>query len=42
MMADNFYALLIGIDRYEPNQYYRDLRGCVADINLGKCNLYFN
>ncbi len=33
-MADNFYALLIGIDRYEPNQYYKDLSGCVADINL--------
>jgi Caspase domain len=34
MMADNFYALLIGIDHYEPNQYYKDLSGCVADINL--------
>ncbi len=33
-MADNFYALLIGIDRYEPNPYYNDLQGCVRDINL--------
>lgn len=33
-MADNFYALLIGIDRYEPNLYYKDLRGCVRDIDL--------
>ncbi len=33
-MADNFYALLIGIDRYEPNRYYKDLRGCVRDIDL--------
>ncbi|MEM7595075.1 MAG: caspase family protein, partial [Cyanobacteria bacterium P01_A01_bin.83] len=30
----NFYALLIGIDRYEPNRYYKDLRGCVRDIDL--------
>ena len=30
----NFYALLIGIDLYEPNQYYKDLRGCVRDIDL--------
>lgn len=30
----NFYALLIGIDRYEPNPYYKDLRGCVRDIDL--------
>jgi Caspase domain len=34
MMNGNFYALLIGIDRYEPNQYYKDLRGCVRDIDL--------
>ncbi len=33
-MADNFYALLIGIDRYEPNPYYKDLKGCVCDIDL--------
>lgn len=33
-MANNFYALLIGIDRYEPNPYYKDLRGCVRDIDL--------
>ncbi|MDJ0633295.1 MAG: caspase family protein [Xenococcaceae cyanobacterium MO_188.B29] len=30
----SFYALLIGIDRYEPNPYYQDLQGCVQDINL--------
>ena len=30
----NFYALLIGIDRYEPNRYYKDLKGCVRDIDL--------
>lgn len=29
-----FYALLIGIDYYEPNQYYRSLMGAVRDINL--------
>ena len=33
-MSNNFYALLIGIDRYEPNPYYKDLRGCVRDIDL--------
>ncbi len=33
-MANNFYALLIGIDRYEPNRYYKDLKGCVRDIDL--------
>ncbi len=32
--SSKFYALLIGIDRYEPNPYYKDLRGCVQDINL--------
>jgi hypothetical protein len=32
--SSKFYALLIGIDRYEPNQYYKDLRGCVRDIDL--------
>ena len=26
------YALLIGIDRYLPNSLYRNLRGCVRDI----------
>jgi hypothetical protein len=30
----NFYALLIGIDRYEPNNLYKNLRGCVGDIDL--------
>ena len=33
-MANNFYALLFGIDRYEPNRYYKDLKGCVRDIDL--------
>ena len=31
---NNFYALLIGIDRYEPNPYYKDLKSCVRDIDL--------
>ena len=31
---NNFYALLIGIDRYEPNPYYKDLKGCARDIDL--------
>ena len=30
----NFYALLIGIDLYEPNLYYKNLQGCVRDIDL--------
>ncbi|MEI2582240.1 caspase family protein [Scytonema sp. PRP1] len=30
----NFYALLIGIDRYEPNNLYKNLTGCVGDIDL--------
>lgn len=34
----NFYALLIGIDFYFPHRlpegyYYKNLRGCVRDIN---------
>lgn len=29
-----FYALLIGIDYYEPNPYYSSLMGAVRDINL--------
>ncbi|WP_254173984.1 caspase family protein [Planktothrix pseudagardhii] len=29
-----FYALLIGIDGYTPNQMYKNLKGCVRDINL--------
>ncbi|MGK7948284.1 MAG: caspase family protein [Xenococcaceae cyanobacterium] len=33
-MTNNFYALLIGIDRYERNRYYKDLKGCVRDIDL--------
>ncbi len=31
---NNFYALLIGVDRYEPNPHYKDLGGCVRDLNL--------
>ena len=31
-MAD-FYALLIGIDRYQPNPYYQSLQGAVRDID---------
>ena len=30
----NLYALLIGIDYYEPNQLYKSLKGAVRDINL--------
>ncbi|MFB2974823.1 caspase domain-containing protein [Microseira sp. BLCC-F43] len=28
------YALLIGIDYYQPNRLYKNLKGCVRDINL--------
>jgi hypothetical protein len=31
-MAD-FYALLIGIDYYQPNPYYKSLQGAVRDID---------
>ncbi|MEG4321362.1 MULTISPECIES: caspase family protein [unclassified Microcoleus] len=30
----NIYALLIGIDGYKPNRFYKNLKGCVRDINL--------
>ena len=30
----NFYALLIGIDYYESNNLFKNLRGCVGDIDL--------
>jgi hypothetical protein len=30
----NSMALLIGIDHYLPNRLYKNLRGCVRDINL--------
>jgi len=30
----NIYALLIGIDGYNPNRLYKDLKGAVRDINL--------
>jgi Caspase domain len=29
----NFYALLIGIDYYQPNPYFNSLRGAVRDID---------
>lgn len=32
--APNFHALLIGIDNYNPNPWYKSLQGCVRDINL--------
>lgn len=32
--ASNLYALLIGIDHYNPNPLYKSLQGCVRDINL--------
>jgi Caspase domain len=31
---DNLYALLIGIDYYKPNRFYKNLKGAVRDINL--------
>jgi Caspase domain len=30
----NIYALLIAIDGYKPNRLYKNLKGCVRDINL--------
>ncbi|MEZ2279286.1 MAG: caspase family protein [Microcoleus sp.] len=30
----NIYALLIGIDGYQPNRLYKNLKGCFRDINL--------
>ncbi len=30
----NIYALLIGIDYYQPNKLYKNLKGAVRDINL--------
>lgn len=32
--APNLYALLIGIDHYRENPWYKSLQGCVRDINL--------
>jgi len=32
--TSNIYALLIGINHYEPNLHYRSLNGAVGDINL--------
>jgi hypothetical protein len=32
--ASKFYALLIGIDYYQPNPFYRSLKGAVRDITL--------
>jgi Caspase domain len=32
-MMSNLYALLIGIDYYEPNPYYNSLQGAVRDID---------
>lgn len=32
--SPNLYALLIGIDHYQPNQLYKSLKGAVRDINL--------
>jgi hypothetical protein len=32
--ASRFYALLIGINYYQPNPIYRSLKGAVRDINL--------
>lgn len=38
--TSNFYALLIGIDRYEPNNLYKNLQGCVGDIDLVESYLH--
>ncbi|GAB1544815.1 hypothetical protein NUACC21_74910 [Scytonema sp. NUACC21] len=32
--GSDLHALLIGIDYYRPNRLYKNLRGCVRDINL--------
>ncbi|HEY9658431.1 MAG TPA: caspase family protein, partial [Allocoleopsis sp.] len=32
--TNTIYALLIGIDYYQPNRLYKNLRGAVRDINL--------
>ena len=32
--TSNIYALLIGIDGYQPNRLYKNLKGAVRDINL--------
>ncbi|MBD3883952.1 caspase family protein [Phormidium tenue FACHB-886] len=32
--APNIYVLLIGIDYYTPNRWYKSLKGAVRDINL--------
>jgi len=32
--TSNFYAFLIGVDYYLPNPLYKNLQGCVRDINL--------
>lgn len=32
--ASNFHALLIEIDNYKPNPWYKSLQDCVRDINL--------
>ncbi len=34
VQTPNIYALLIGIDGYKPNRLYKNLKGCVRDINL--------
>ncbi|MFK8185279.1 MAG: caspase domain-containing protein [Phormidesmis sp.] len=28
------HVLLIGINHYQPNRFYRDLKGCIHDVNL--------
>ncbi len=33
-MTTKIHALLIGINHYLPNRFYRSLQGCVRDINL--------
>ena len=34
VQTPNIYALLIGIDYYQPNRLYKSLKGAVRDINL--------
>jgi Caspase domain len=38
----NFHALLIGIDYYKPNRFYKSLKGAVRDINLVEAFLQNN
>lgn len=32
--AEKIHVLLIGINHYQPNRFYKSLQGCIHDINL--------